>query len=77
MDDSTGSGRGRKLKKTRLVEGDWELVRTDQDWKGAGLSVGRADRLSGSEEAKILGDTDRTERHGEGEDTSNDTSRGG
>ena len=26
---SSGSGRGRKLKKTRLVEGDWELVRTD------------------------------------------------
>ena len=26
---SSGSGGGRKLKKTRLVEGDWELVRTD------------------------------------------------
>jgi hypothetical protein len=76
MDGSTGSGRGRKLKKTRLVEGDWELVRTDQDWKGAGLSVGRADRLSRFEEPKVLGDTDRAERDGEGEDTRNNTSRG-
>jgi hypothetical protein len=26
---TSSSGKGRKLKKTRLVEGDWELVRTD------------------------------------------------
>jgi hypothetical protein len=60
--------------KTRLVEGDWELVRTDQDWKG--LGAGRSERLSRFEEPKVLGDTDRAERDGEGEDTRNDTSRG-
>jgi hypothetical protein len=26
---TNGSGKSRKLRKTRLVEGDWELVRTD------------------------------------------------
>ena len=65
---TSSSGKGRKLKKTRLVEGDWELVRTDfEDFERRSK---RSSRLSGSQEqekgvgSRRIGDDGRT-RDGE------------
>jgi hypothetical protein len=41
----TGTGRSRKLKKTRMVEGDWELVRTDYDYNEQQSRSRRSSRI--------------------------------
>jgi hypothetical protein len=45
---TSSSGKGRKLKKTRLVEGDWELVRTD--FEDMERRSKRNSRIGGSQE---------------------------
>jgi len=53
---SSGSGGGRKLKKTRLVEGDWELVRTDfEDLARRSKRSGRIGRANEQEKVITVG----------------------
>jgi len=61
---TSSSGKGRKLKKTRLVEGDWELVRTDfEDFERRSK---RNSRIGGIQEqekrvgGRYVGDDGRT-----------------
>jgi len=56
---SCGSGGGRKLKKTRLVEGDWELVRTD--FEDLGRRSKRSSRIGRAHEREKVGAVDHEE----------------
>lgn len=61
---TSSSGKGRKLKKTRLVEGDWELVRTDfEDFERRSKRnsrIGGIQQHEKGEGSRHMGDDGRT-----------------